>query len=257
MAQETHHHQDNRHQPPQGLRIAMWSGPRNISTAMLRAFENREDTAVEDEPLYAYYLATTGIDHPGREEIIAAGDPQWQSVVSRLTGPIPDGKTVYYQKHMTHHLLPEISRDWLDALHHVFLIRDPAAVARSYVRARPLDSPEELGLPQQAQLFDQLRKRSGEIPPVIDAEAFLAAPREQLEALCQRLSIPFSQRMLNWPPGPRASDGIWAKYWYAQVWESTGFARPRPADTSPLPPALQAVVDVCEPHYRQLLAHRI
>ena len=236
------------------VRIAMWSGPRNISTAMLRAFENREDTVVVDEPLYACYLAATGAEHPGREEIIQAGDTDWRSVVARLTGPIPGASAVYYQKHMTHHLLPAMDRHWLTRLSHAFLIRDPRAVVRSYARARPLRSAEELGFPQQSALFEEIRARTGEIPPVIDAEHFLTDPRGQLQALCERLGIAFSERMLSWPSGPRDSDGIWAGHWYGQVWQSTGFGPPRPPDTTPLAPELATLVAACEPHYQRLLA---
>jgi len=239
------------------LRIAMWSGPRNISTAMLRSFENREDTAVADEPLYACYLAATGVDHPGREEIIEHGDSDWRSVVARLTGPVPGGKPVYYQKHMTHHLLPGMERAWLADLKHAFLIRDPAAVARSYARARPLTHADELGIPQQAVLFDELRALTGITPPVIDADTFLQEPQGQLQALCGRLGLDFSERMLHWPAGPRDSDGLWAKHWYAQVWCSTGFQPPRAADTTPLPADLAALVEACQPHYRRLLDFRL
>src|SRR5205814_1814288 len=131
------------------LRVAMWSGPRNISTAMMRAWENRGDCAVVDEPFYAHYLAHTGIDHPGREQIIAAGETDWRRVAQRLSGPAPNGASVYYQKHMTHHLLPHIGRGWLRELTHVFLIRDPREVLPSYIKTRTAVSVEDLGLPQQ------------------------------------------------------------------------------------------------------------
>lgn len=238
-------------------RIAMWSGPRNISTAMLRSFENRSDTTVVDEPLYAYYLAATGVEHPGWQEIITMGDTDWRSVVAKLVGPVPGDPAVFYQKHMCHHLLDAMDWDWLDALQHVFLIRDPAAVVRSYIRERPLLNAEEVGIPQQHSLFADVCQRSSQIPPVIDAERFLADPRGQLQRLCQRLGIPFQEAMLQWPAGPRDTDGIWAKHWYAQVWQSTGFASPRPADGPPLEPALQALVADCQPLYQQLLQHAL
>ncbi len=116
------------------VRVAMWSGPRNISTALMRSFEARPDTVVVDEPLYAHYLAVTGIDHPGREHIMASQPTRWQEVAAGLTGPLPGDPAVHYQKHMAHHLLPGVGRDWLGGLTHAFLIRDPAHVVASYSR---------------------------------------------------------------------------------------------------------------------------
>ena len=135
------------------LRLAVWSGPRNISTAMMRSWENRGDCAVVDEPFYAHYLAHTGLDHPGREEIIAAGEPDWRKVAARLVGPVPQGKPIWYQKHMTHHLLPHIGREWLRGLTHVFLIRDPREVLLSYVRSRPRVTADDIGVLQQIDIF--------------------------------------------------------------------------------------------------------
>lgn len=238
------------------IRLAMWSGPRNISTAMMRAWENRPDTVVWDEPLYAHYLAVTGLDHPGRDEVIAAGDSDWRAVVARCSGPVPDGKTVFYQKHMTHHLLPHIDRGWLDQVKHCFLIRDPHAVLLSYSKARESVTLEDIGLPQQWALFDDVRDRSDEPPPVIDTADFLAAPRAYLEALCAWLGLDFSERMLTWPAGPRASDGVWARYWYAGVWRSTGFAPYQPRH-EPLPPALAALAQAARPYYEALYEARL
>lgn len=237
-------------------RIAMWSGPRNISTAMMRAWENRGDCAVADEPLYAAYLAATGADHPGREEVIAAGETDWRRVTAALTGPIPGGKPLWYQKHMTHHLLPEMARGWIAELVNVFLIRDPAEVVASYRKVRADVSPEAIGLPQELALFEAEADRLGEAPPVIDADAFLRAPEAQLRALCARLGIAFTARMLRWPPGPRASDGVWAPYWYVAVQASTGFEPWRPR-TPELDAEGKRVVERCRPLYERLHAHRI
>jgi hypothetical protein len=239
-----------------GRRIAMWSGPRNLSTAMMRAFENREDCAVVDEPLYAHYLATTGVDHPGRDEVIAAGDTDWRRVVERLVGPPPGGHAVWYQKHMCHHLLPGMDTAWITALDNVLLIRDPLEVVASYLRTRDTCSAEEIGIPQQAALFAQLSSSKGQPPPVIDAGAFLRNPRGHLEALCSVLDIPFSERMLRWPPGPRDSDGIWAAHWYHVVWASTGFAAP-PRETIDLNPPGRRIAECCRPAYEHLFAHRL
>jgi hypothetical protein len=238
------------------LRIGMWSGPRNISTAMMRAWENRGDCTVTDEPLYAHYLAATGAAHPAREEVIAAGDTDWRRVVAALLGPIPDGRPIWYQKHMCHHLLPDMEREWIGKLTNVLLIRDPAEVVASYLRTRDTVCAADIGLPQQIELFDWLRARNGTPPPVIDAGAFLAEPEAHLRALCGLLGIDFSARMLQWPPGPRASDGIWAPHWYHAVWQSTGFDKPQ-STRAALGPDAARVVDECRDAYAALYAHRL
>ena len=166
--------------------IAMWSGPHNISTAMMRAWENRPDCAVSDEPLYAAWLSLSGADHPGREGVMAARERNWRKVVAELTrGPMPDGQAIWYQKHMCHHLDPSIRLDWIAELTNVFLIRRPDEVVASYVRARGTEdiTPEDVGLPQQAMLFDWLEKTTGRLPPLIDGGEFLTDPEGHLRAL--------------------------------------------------------------------------
>lgn len=238
------------------LRIAMWSGPRNISTAMMRAWENRPDCAVSDEPLYAHYLAATGAEHPGREDVIAAGDTDWRRVVDALrTGPAPGDATVWYQKHMTHHLLPGMALDWIDGLHNVLLIRDPAQVVASYLRTRDTVSPEDIGIPQQAMLYDRL-SAAGAPPPVIDSGEFLHRPEAHLRALCSELGIEFIPEMLAWPPGPRDSDGVWAPYWYDAVLASTSFGPPS-SRTPELHGEAARVAEVCRPDYQRLFASRM
>ncbi len=211
-----------------GLRIAMWSGPRNISTALMRAWENRGDTAVMDEPLYAYYLLNTGANHPGRAAVIASQSTDWRTVVRMLTGPVPGGKAIWYQKHMTQHMLPEISLDWLRQINNCFLIRAPEEVVASFTRNRPDAAPWELGFEQQARLFDQVCQQIGAAPAVLDAADVLKNPTGMLRALCARLGIAFSEAMLHWPAGPRGSDGVWARYWYQAVEHSTGFEPYKP-----------------------------
>ncbi len=237
------------------LRVAVWSGPRNISTAMMRAWENRPDCAVSDEPLYAHYLAHTGLDHPGPEAVIAAGDSDWRSVVGALLGPAPGGAPVWYQKHMTHHLLPHLDRGWIAGLRNVMLIRDPHDVVASYVKSRATVTADDIGLPQQLALFDEL-SAAGTPPPIIDSGDFLRRPEAHLRALCDWLGIAFSDRMLRWPPGPRASDGVWAPHWYAHVWKSTGFEAPAPRETA-LSGAAAEVALACAPHYARLHALRM
>ena len=242
--------------PRDGLRIAMWSGPRNISTAMMRAWENREDTAVIDEPFYAHYLLTTGVDHPGHEEVIATQCHDAAEVAASLVGEIPHGRPIWYQKHMTQHMLPDMPLDWLDQVSNCFLIRAPEAVVASFTIQRPDAAAWELGFEQQSRLFEHVCDRLGNAPPVIDASDVLRDPAGILGALCTRLGIPFSASMLQWPRGPRDSDGVWAPHWYAAVERSTGFSPLR--DQSPQLSAFQQqLAQQCRPHYERLAAHRL
>jgi hypothetical protein len=227
-----------------GVRLAVWSGPRNISTALMRSWENRPDTRVVDEPLYAYYLSETGLNHPGRDEVIAAGETSAGAVIAELTAPV---EGVCYQKHMAHHLLPELPRDWIPALTNVLLIRDPAEVVASYVRSRADVDAADLGLVQQNELYDQL----GPGVPVIDAADFLRDPEGHLRWLCDHIGVGFTDRMLCWPAGPRPSDGVWAPHWYDTVHRSTGFEPWRPR-TVELSPHDAAVADACRPAYDRL-----
>jgi len=236
----------------------MWSGPRNISTAMMRAWENRPDTAVIDEPFYACYLAETGLDHPGREDIIAAQPTDWRTVAAALTGPVPGGREIFFQKHMAQHLLPGMGRDWLGDVTNAILIRHPDEVVASYVQRRPgvPVAPEELGYPQQLEIFERVADGTGSPPPVLDARDVLEDPRRMLGLLCEAVGVPFSEAMLSWPPGRRDSDGVWAPHWYAAVERSTGFA-PYQAPKTPLDPAWRPLADACAPAYRRLYEVRL
>jgi hypothetical protein len=235
----------------------MWSGPRNISTALLRAFGNRPDTWVCDEPLYAFYLRETGLDHPGRDEVIASQENDWREVARELTGPVPHGRAVWYQKHMAHHLLPAIDdRRWLDALTNCFLIREPREMLTSLLKILPEPRLPDTAFPQQAEMFEDIVARTGTTPPVIDARDVLENPRGMLEALCDAVGIPFTEAMLSWPPGPRATDGVWAKHWYGEVEKSTGFHRYRPKRET-VPAELAGVLRECERLYEKLHARRL
>lgn len=235
-------------------RLAMWSGPRNISTAMMRSFENRSDCFVSDEPLYAAFLQQTGLNHPGAAEVIAQGDCDWRAVTHQLTGAIPDSKTLWYQKHMSHHLLPGMEHDWIYKLNNIFLIRNPHAVVASYIKSRAEIAPEDIGLLQQAALYDELCS-VGLSPLIIDSNDFLKAPKFHLEALCAQYNLSFEDAMLSWPKGPRDSDGIWAKYWYQAVWNSTGFES-RPEQQIKLSHQHQKIADACMPAYEKLYSKR-
>jgi hypothetical protein len=240
------------------VRIAMWSGPRNISTAMMRAFENRADSAVVDEPFYAAWLAATGIAHPMRDEIIAAGEKDSRRVAHWLVGPIPHGAAVFYQKHMTHHMIPEFGRDWLAGVTSAFLIRRPEDVVASYADRRGQVTLDDIGVVEQAEIFDRVADRLGRAPPVIDAADVLADPRGMLTALCAAVGIPFDAAMLSWPAGKRDSDGVWAAHWYASVEKSTGFAAPRPpVDAASLDAEQRAVAAAARRFYDRLAEHRL
>ena len=234
------------------IRLACWSGPRNISTATMRAWENRPDTEVVDEPLYAWYLARTGLDHPGRAEVIEAGETDWRRVVDSLTRPWPAGPVLQYQKHMAQHLLEDLPRDWISSLRNVLLIRDPAEVVSSYLRSRDTVTPDDIGILQQLELHVLL----GPSVPVIDAADFLRSPEAYLRWLCSYACVEFTDRMLSWPPGPRDSDGVWAPYWYDAVLRSTGFEPYRPRRVE-LPPEGEEVVAATRPAYERLYASRL
>jgi hypothetical protein len=238
------------------LRIAMWSGPRNISTALMRAWENRDDCVVWDEPLYGYYLNATGIPHPGAAEVIAEQGTDANAIIARCIGDIPGDKKIFYQKHMTLHLLPELDRCWLSSLVNCFLIREPEAVIASYAAVRGDAILEDIGFIQQAELFDHVRRINGEIPLVIDSREFLLDPRGMLEAVCDRLKIEFVPAMLNWPKGARDSDGVWAKHWYESVWNSTGFEAYREKDYQ-LCAKDRKISQQARPYYEELYQYRL
>jgi hypothetical protein len=238
------------------IRIAMWSGPRNISTAMMRAWENRRDTVVVDEPFYAYYLKATGKQHPGADEVIATGETDWRKVVARLTGAIPKGKRIFFQKQMTHHLLPEVDREWLGAVTNCFIIRDPREVIASYRKKREDPTLEELGFVQEAEIFDFVRARTNATPPILDAKDVLENPERMLRLLCKAVGVDFTESMLSWPPGLRETDGIWAKHWYDEVARSTSF-RPYRSTDHEVPERLREVYDRCRECYEQLYWYRL
>jgi len=223
---------------------------------MMRAWGNRPDTVVVDEPFYACYLKTTGKKHPGAEEVIAAGETDWRKVISQLAGPIPNGKRIFFQKHMTHHLLPEMDRHWLSAVTNCFLIRDPREVISSYLKKREDPTLEDLGFTQQAEIFDFVRNRAKSVPPVVDAKDVLENPERILRLLCDAVGVQFSKSMLSWPPGLRETDGPWARHWYTEVAKTTSFRPYRPADYK-VPERLRQIYECCRECYEQLYEYRL
>jgi len=239
------------------IRIAMWSGPRNISTALMRSWGNRPDTFVCDEPLYAHYLVSTGItDHPGWQETIASHETDWRKVVEWLTGPVPDGKTVFYQKHMAHHVLPHMELGWIDELTNCLLIREPREMLTSLLEFLPNPRLEDTGLPHQVWLFERFSQEGSTPPPVLDARDVLENPERVLRLLCERIDVPFTKEMLNWEPGIRATDGAWAAYWYDKVAPTTSFGTYRPKDAV-VPEEFLPLLATCEEHYQRLAEFRL
>jgi len=235
----------------------MWSGPRNLSTAMMRSFGNRADTFVSDEPFYGAFLETSGADHPLREEVIAAMDCDWARIARAIAGPVPDGAPIWYQKHMWHHMVGPIGYDdFAGDFTHAFLIRAPELMIGSYLRKREAAAFEDFGLDRQTEFFNREADRLGHAPPVVDAGDVLADPEGMLAGLCGRLGIAFDPAMLAWPPGRRATDGPWAPHWYQAVEASTGFGPPEPLPGD-LPDGARRLAERCRPYYERLAAHRI
>lgn len=238
------------------VRIAMWSGPRNLSTAMMRSFGSRADSFVTDEPFYGAYLRQTGDPQPMMEQVMASMDCDWYSVARTLTGPNPAATPIWYQKHMAHHMVGPIAHHDLPGLRHAFLIRDPARVVASYAAKRVMVRPDHLGTARQVEFFDREADRLGHAPPVIDSADILRDPPAMLQKLCAALGIRWDPAMLQWQPGIHATDGIWASHWYDAVAASTGFGAPdKPA--APLSPEAQAVADACRADYAYLAQHKV
>lgn len=236
--------------------IAMWSGPRNISTAMMYSFGNRPDCFAWDEPFYAFALKTHGNDHPMRDEIIAAYDSDWQSLVAACLAPPPQGKKVFYQKHMTHHMLKGFDRSWTRKLTNAFLIRRPERVLASYAKKWADVTLRDIGFVEQAEIFDLASDHLGKAPAVIDADDVLANPRAVLTRLCEACGIAFDEHMLSWPKGPKSFDGVWAPHWYNAVWDSSDFARPKEQPVE-LNGSLARIADEARPYYERLRRYKL
>lgn len=232
-------------------RIAMWSGPRNLSTAMMRAFSSRHDCAVSDEPFYAAYLARSGVVHPMQAEVLASQPQDPQQVAADMLGPVPGGKPVWYQKHMAHHMIEGVPLGWMDGVTNVFLLRRPERVLASYAQKREEVTLRDIGFAEQAALFDRVADRLGHAPPVVDSEAVRRDPRGALTALCAAIDLPFDEAMLSWPRGQHPDDGVWAPHWYGTIFDSTGFLPPDEKVVE-LPDHLRAIADEAQGYYERM-----
>ena len=236
------------------MNIFMWSGPRNLSTALMRSFENREDTKVWDEPLYAYYLNETKKDHPMFKEIIEAYEININKLTKRIVSTNKDEK-ISYQKHMSHHMLSQTPINWITKGTNVFLIRDPRDVILSYIQKNTLNNSDDIGFPMQKKLFN-LIKDKGENPIVVNADDLSRSPRDVLIKLCSKLKIKFSEKMLTWNKGKRDSDGIWEKVWYKNVQSSTNFEKLKKNDQV-IPKVHENIYKECLDVYNELNLYKI
>ncbi len=237
------------------IRICLWSGPRNISTALMYSFAQRDDTAVFDEPLYAHYLTQTNAHeyHPGAEDVIAAQENDGTKVVNELLLGEHD-KPVLFFKQMTHHL---VNLDWrfMDETVNVILTRNPVEMLPSYAKQVQQPALHDVGYALHHDLLAYLRAR-GQNPPILDSTETLKNPRGVLTKLCAHIGIPFDEAMMSWPAGARPEDGVWAPYWYASVHQSTGFM-PYTPKTTPFPEPLRPLLAECQPYYKELAAQAI
>lgn len=236
-------------------RIAMWSGPRNLSTAMMRSFSSRPDCFVSDEPFYAAYLKATGLDHPMRDEVMASQPQDADDVVRQIMGPVPGGKSVWYQKHMSHHMVDGFPLDWMDGVTNVFLLRSPERVLASYAQKRESVTLADIGFEGQAMLFDRVAQRTGRAPVVVDSDDIRRDPEGTLSALCAAVGLDWDPAMLVWAKGAHPQDGVWGPHWYNAVYNSTGFSPPD--EIGPLPDWLAQIADEARPFYERMKGFRL
>lgn len=238
----------------------MWSGPRNISTAMMRSWGSRSDCFVSDEPLYAHYLSTLDeskrAEHPAYQQVMSSQSTECKHVINALTAPIPNYKPNWYQKHMAHHLTDECGMDWLASLTNCILIRDPAAMIVSFIKVIDNPTPHDLGLPQLLRIFDWVKGNTWTTPVILDSKDVLSDPTCALRKLCDRVGVPFDESMLSWEPGARPEDGVWAPHWYSSVYQSTGFA-PYQDHALQVPDRLSGVLSECQAMYDLLAQYKI
>ena len=237
------------------VRIAGWSGPRNISTAMMRSWDSRPDCVVVDEPFYACYLLESGADHPMRDDIIASQPKTRGAVVDALSAQ--SSVALQYEKHMTHHMPRGVDLSWTRSLKHVFLIRSPERVIASYRQKMPSVSSEDIGIIRQRELFDEITAITGRRPPVVDSLDILNDPAHMLRQLCVALDVPWCEgAMTHWKAGSRPTDGVWASHWYGAVESSTQFSSP-PSSASQLDETDRALAADMMVHFEAMAAFKL
>ncbi len=234
----------------------MWSGPRNLSTAMMFAFGARKDCHVWDEPFYAAYLAATGLEHPMGDEILRTGEQDADMVIAACLAAPPNGKAVFFQKHMTQHMIAPFAQSWINDMTNIFLIRDPARVISSYVVKRENPTLDDIGFRQQLEIFDAVCQKTGTAPPVIDSHDIRNDPAKTLQKLCAKIGLRYDPRMLNWPKGGHPASGVWHAHWYGAVNQSTGFAGPEAA-LPQIPAELHDVWEGAQRYYDRIKKHAL
>ncbi len=237
------------------MNIFMWSGPRNISTALMRSFENRDDTQVIDEPFYAYYLHKTKKNHPMKNEIIKKYLINEEKIINLIMKKPEKDKKIYYQKHMTHHILDITQIDWIYNGVNCFLIRDPLEVINSYSKKNSLETSYDIGYPSLLKIFNKL-KLSNKETVVINSKDLLNSPKKVLKKLCNKINIDFDNKMINWPKGARSTDGIWSSVWYESVKKSSNFGK-YVKNTEPLPSKFKYIYDECLEIYNLINKYKI
>lgn len=235
-------------------RIVLWSGPRNISTALMYSFAQRSDTKVFDEPLYGYYLNESNADeyHPGAKEVLNEMETNGQKVIDMMMGP--HAADVVFFKHMTHHQL-ELDRSFMKDCINVILTRDPREMLTSIAKVIAHPKMSDIGYLAHLDILNEI-KTLGQEPIVLDSKGILKDPQGVLKALCEKVGIPFHQKMLSWEPGPRPEDGSWAKYWYDNVHRSSGFSKYIKKDEA-FPTNLKPLFEESMPCYEELIIYAI
>ena len=235
--------------------INMWSGPRNLSTALMRSFENREDTEVWDEPLYAYYLKNTKLRHPMNKEIIKNYETNINTLISKMTSKNLD-KKIFYLKHMTHHMIKRTPINWIKKNKNCLLIRKPEKVISSYLKKNILNRSEDLGFPNQIKIYKFLKKNKLDIV-IINSDDLILNSEKTIKLLCKKLKINFRKKMLNWPKGARVSDGIWGKIWYKNVVKTNSFQSKMIEKKIQIPSKYNSILRECNKIYDELNLYNI
>ena len=238
--------------------IAMWSGPRNLSTALMYSFENRGDTKIEDEPFYGYFLSNNQIMHPDRDVIINIMETDKYKLISYLSDiENLQNERIWYQKQMTHHINITDDISWIKHITNCFLIRDPMDVIISYKKIYSEVSMNLIGLEQQNKIFDYVLNNINDKPLVIDAHDLRNDPENILKKACQKLNIKFTKKMIQWTAGPKKNEGVWGEYWYQNVWNTTSFIKEKNSQNKRVKPNIKNLYEQAKIFYDKLYHYKI